>query len=304
MSPAVAPRGNLKRLALFALALAFLWFARDGARHGPPRHQAEWLQADDVMLRVLRDGSGDTTLVLLHGYGESLMAYRATFDQLARKYRVIALDLPGFGLSDKPDRPYDLGSYDRRLSDFLRRWVRGPIVIVGHSMGGEVAAQLALSHPDRIVAVVLISPAGYALAPLVADAAGMPGSTLGWAASAISSAMPPQDPAWLSEPADRTTYDPASDPAYRSAAERVLRDFDFTALKERFGEIRQPTLLLWGRRDPTIPFAVGERIAAELPCRRFVPLDNMLHRPHESNPDTVVSEIERFLTAPSAACGA
>jgi len=293
----------LKRLALLVLVLAIPWFTRDGASHGHPRHRAEWLQADDVMLRVLRDGKGDTTLVLLHGYGESLMAYRTTFDQLVRRYRVVALDLPGFGLSDKPDRAYDLASYDRRLSDFLRRWVRGPIVIVGHSMGGEVAAQLALSHPDQIVALVLISPAGYALAPLVADAAGMSASTLGWAASAMSSAMPPQDPAWLSEPADRAGYTPASDPAYRLAAERVLRDFDFTALKERFSEIRQPTLLLWGRRDPTIPFAVGEQIAAELPCRRFVPLDNLLHRPHESNPDTVVREIEGFLRDPTAVCG-
>jgi pimeloyl-ACP methyl ester carboxylesterase len=280
-----------------------LWLGWDARPHAAARapHQAEWLQADDVRLRAVRAGRGDTTLLLIHGYGESLMGYRAVFDALARRYRVIAVDLPGFGLSDKPDAVYDLASYRRRLGDFLERWTRGPVVVVGHSMGGEVAAALALDHPDRVVAAVLIAPAGFALQPFIAGARDVRSDARGWVASVLSAAMPPQDPAWLGEPSALQAYTPATDPAYRIAASRVLAEFDFLALRDSFGEIHQPVLLIWGRQDPTIPFVVGESIAARLPCREFLPLDRVLHRPQETHPDTVVTAIETFLSHP--ACG-
>jgi pimeloyl-ACP methyl ester carboxylesterase len=295
-------RARVRRVVPWLLVLGLLlwlgWDVRPRAT-APAPHQAEWLQAGDIRLRVVRSGEGDTTLLLLHGYGESLMGYRAVFDALARRYRVIAVDLPGFGLSDKPDLPYDLASYRHRLGDFLGRWTRGPVVVVGHSMGGEIAAALALDHPDRVAAVVLIAPAGFALQPFIAGAKDVGADARGWVASILSAAMPPQDPAWLSEPVGVRDYTPATDPAYRVAATRVLADFDFLALHDRFGDIHQPVLLIWGRQDPTIPFLVGESIAARLPCREFLPLDNVLHRPHQTHPDTVVAAIEDFLRHPT-----
>lgn len=294
----------VRRLVPVLLGLGLLvWIGWD-VRPRPARgalHQAEWLQAGDIRLRVVRAGRGDTTLLLLHGYGESLMGYRAVVDALSRQYRVIAVDLPGFGLSDKPDAPYDLASYQRRLGDFLARWTRGPVVVVGHSMGGEVAAALALDHPDRVVAAVLISPAGFALRPFIAGAKDVNSDARGWVASVMSAAMPPQDPDWLGEPSSLQAYTPATDAAYRNAATRVLAEFDFVALRDSFGDIHQPVLLIWGRQDPTIPFVVGESIAARLPCREFLPLDNVLHRPHQTHPDTVIAAIEAFLSRPACA---
>ncbi|HXI21130.1 MAG TPA: hypothetical protein VNH46_08600, partial [Gemmatimonadales bacterium] len=82
------------------------------------------------------------------------------------------------------------------------------------------------------------------------------------------------------------------------AARLVLAHFDFAALTGRFHDLRQPVLVLWGRDDPTIPYPIGERIAAELPCRRFVPLP-AFHRPHQTIPDTVAAEMSRFLRAPA-----
>lgn len=287
-------------LLLLGLLLWIGWDVRPRTSL-PATHQAEWLQASDIRLRVVRAGQGDTTLLLLHGYGESLMGYRAVFDALSRRYRVIAVDLPGFGLSDKPDAPYDLASYQRRLGDFLARWTRGPVAVVGHSMGGEVAAALALDHPDRVVAAVLISPAGFALQPYITDAKDVPSDARGWVASVLSAAMPPQDPDWLEEPSSLRSYTPATDAAYRNSATRVLAEFDFTALRDSFSDIHQPVLLIWGRQDPTIPFVVGESIAARLPCREFLPLDNVLHRPHQTHPDTVIAAIEAFLSRPACA---
>jgi len=121
---------------LIAPLLTLLWIMLDRPRP-LPLHQAEWLDAGGVLVRAVRAGSGDTTLLLLHGYGESLTTWRATFDALAIGHRVIAIDLPGFGGSAKPDVSYSLPAMTERLSRFIDRWTSGPVVLVGHSMGGE-----------------------------------------------------------------------------------------------------------------------------------------------------------------------
>ncbi len=284
----------MKRIFLLLLGVGSLWLAGDASPRAQPRHHAEWLQAGDLRLRVVRTGRGDTTLLLLHGYGESLMAYRAMFDRLAQHHRVVALDLPGFGLSDKPAGPYDLATMQHTLEDFISRWIQGPVVVVGHSMGGELAAALALARPDRIVALVLIAPAGNGLSPLLGDS-GIASLGADWVTGALSFVLPVHDPNWLEEPADRLAYEPGSDSAYRRVARQVLAEFDFSALGERFRDLKQPTLIIWGREDPTIPLEVGVRMAAMIPCHRLVVLPGTLHRPHQTEPDTVAAEMETFL---------
>ena len=287
----------MKRVAVFLVALGLLWFGWDrwDARLPSPLHQAEWLQAGDVRIRTVRAGQGDTTLLLLHGFGESLMGVRLIFDRLARHYRVVAVDLPGFGASEKPDRPYDLPVMEARLSDFLRRWLRPPVVLVGHSMGGELAAAIALANPDRVTAVVLIDPAGYGLNPALSDSAGQAIPEAAWVAGALPYVLPIHDPLWLAEPAEWADYDPAADSAYQKSTERVLKEFDFAVLRDRYSELEQPTLLIWGRLDTTIPLTIGQSMANLIPCDTLVVLPQAMHRPHQSDPDRVAAEIEHFL---------
>lgn len=291
----------LKRIAVILLAVgALLLMDRPWADR--PLHRAEWLSAGDTRVRVVRAGAGDTTLLFLHGYSESLLSFRGPFDRLAEHYKVVAIDVPGFGVSDKPDGPYDLAAQTARLADFLDRWTTGPVVVVGHSMGGELATSLALRRPARVVALALISPAGYGLSKRLDSL--RPGTigVLAWAgALATAGILPVHDEEWLAEPRDRAGYAPAADPAYRHALEATLQQFDFGALRDSFARVRQPTLLIWGRLDPTIPFALGESIAVQLPCRRFVPLDATLHRPQQTDPDTVSALLLAFLRDPRCA---
>jgi len=100
-------------------------------------------------------------ILLIHGFGESLTTWRAVFDPLASKARVIALDLPGFGGSAKPDTLYSLPAMTEHLSRFIDHYATGTLVVMGHSMGGELAASLALARPDRVKLLILIAPAGY-----------------------------------------------------------------------------------------------------------------------------------------------
>ena len=105
----------------------------------------------------------------------------------------------------------------------------------------------------NIVGLVLIASAGYGLSP-TASAITQDGATvLGWVNAAVGELVVPlHDPAWMTEPEAWQSYDPLLDPAFRAASAQVLREFDFAALRTRFHEITQPTLIIWGRRDPTI----------------------------------------------------
>jgi pimeloyl-ACP methyl ester carboxylesterase len=291
----------VKRLAVVALALTAL-LLMDRPWAGRPAHKATWESAGDVQVRVARAGHGDTTLLFIHGYSESLLSFRGPFDQLARRYTVVALDVPGFGLSDKPAGPWDLATQTARLTAFLDAHTRGPVVLVGHSMGGELATSVALRRPDRVVALVLVAPAGYGLAERLDSMAPGTIGLIGWAgALATTGVLPVHDPEWLAEPVARAEYTPATDPAYRRVLEATLHDFDFAGLRDSFASVKAPTLLIWGRQDPTIPFAIGESIAARLPCRRFVPLDATLHRPQLTDPDTVSTLVLDFLRDPRCA---
>jgi len=285
----------LKRLVVLLLALATIVLVGRVSRPHPLL-EAEWLAADDVKVRAIRTGTGDTTIVFIHGYGESMLSWRGPIDALRSRFTVLAFDVPGFGGSDKPAGPYDLDTQTRRLADLLDRWTTGPVILAGHSMGGELALSLALRRPERVVALVLVSPAGAGLAdrlgamgPGTIEIVGLAG------AAATAGVLPMHDEEWLAEPKGRAEYLPATDPAYRAALGAVLQTFDFAALKDSLQRVRQPVLLIWGRLDPTIPFAIGERMAATLPCRRFEPLDATLHRPHQTDPDTVVALMRSFL---------
>jgi pimeloyl-ACP methyl ester carboxylesterase len=165
-------------------------------------------------------------------------------------------------------------------------------------MGGQLAAALALDHPDRIVAAVLIDPAGAGLNTLISDSAGLVEPATHWIVATLGYVLPPHDAAWLREPPGGAGYDLSRDSSATIAARRVLEQFDFAALTDRFATLRQPVLLIWGRQDPTIPYRIGEQIAGTLPCRRFVTLQ-ALHRPHQTAPDTVAVELRRFLAHPA-----
>ena len=271
-------------------------FLLDRTRRGEKHYQAEWLPGGDVYLRTLRTGQGDTTVLLLHGYGESLLAFRGLVSPLAGRFSVVALDLPGSGLSEKPDGSYTLETIVARLSRALDTWISGPVVIIGHSMGGEISAALSIARPDRIIMTVLIAPAGYGLGMGLSDEpfSGKQQILAGWSVKAREFLVPVEDDDWMSDPPELTEA-ARSDSASRRAAEAYLRDFDFTALKDRFRDIEQPTLLIWGRLDPLIPIDIGRKIASELRHARFVEIGNSWHRPHVEQPERVAREILDFV---------
>ncbi len=294
----MANRGSRRIGAVLGAGL-LLWIGLGTPHRVHPQHRAAWLEVNGLRWRALSAGTGDTTLLFLHGYGESLLSWRWIIDRFTPQYRVLAVDLPGFGLSDKPVGSYDYATYQRWVAELLARETRGPVVVVGHSLGGELAAGLAIEHPDRVVAAILLAPAGLGISPLLADSLGHARPSALWAAPAISQILPSQDSAWLRDLPEAPP--PSGGLSASDAARQILEQFDFAALTRSLGQLRQPVLLIWGREDPTIPYDIGLRFAAQLPCHHLVTF-HTLHRAHQTLPDEVAAAMLKFLAQPR--CGA
>jgi pimeloyl-ACP methyl ester carboxylesterase len=123
--------------------------------------ESNYCSVAGMPVRCLREGTGPA-VVMLHGSGSSLDA----FDGVARRVRgrceVVRMDLPGFGLTGpRPDRDYRIETYTRFLDQLLERLELGSAVLVGNSLGGNIAWQYALDFPGRVRGLVLVNATGY-----------------------------------------------------------------------------------------------------------------------------------------------
>jgi pimeloyl-ACP methyl ester carboxylesterase len=122
---------------------------------------SSYCSLDGVRVRYLREGSGPT-VVMLHGSGSSLDAFDATVRRMRDRCELVRMDLPGFGLTGpRPDRDYRIGTYTRFLDRLLTQLEISSAVLIGNSLGGNIAWQYALDFPARVRGLVLVNATGY-----------------------------------------------------------------------------------------------------------------------------------------------
>ena len=122
---------------------------------------SKFVDVDGMRVRYKRTGHG-SPVVLLHGSTSSLDGFDRVAELLEGRFDVVRLDLPGFGMTGpRPDRDYRVCIYAETVSRFMARLGVAPHVVVGNSLGGNIAWNLALDHPDRVTAAVLINATGY-----------------------------------------------------------------------------------------------------------------------------------------------
>ena len=120
----------------------------------------KFVQVGQVRTRYRTLGDQGSTVILLHGIARSLEDWSENMRALSSLHRVFALDLVGFGLSDKPDLPYSVPFLAGFVRQFMQTLGLEPAVLMGNSMGGAVALELAFSNPELVEALVLAAPAG------------------------------------------------------------------------------------------------------------------------------------------------
>lgn len=273
-------------------------------RRRPP--DSEWLGVDwdasthDVLfdgrrVRFTDHGAGPA-LVLVHGLGGSWQNWLENIPALAAAgHRVVAVDLPGFGLSDPLPAPAAIAGHVRVLRRLVERLGLGAPVVVGHSMGALVATHLAIAHPDALSGLIVVDGgtlaiSGRRLGALIGAftlfdlTLGLPGVTrvvvehgplrrlLLRGFVGRPGALSPQLAAEVI-PGARA---PGFNAAVRAAAAAVAT-VDPAA-------ITCPTLVLWGERDRIVPVAEARRLAAEIPSARLLTLPGVGHCPMFEEP--------------------
>ncbi|HSE32050.1 MAG TPA: alpha/beta hydrolase [Pyrinomonadaceae bacterium] len=114
---------------------------------------------DGAKIHYVNYGEGSDALVLIHGWTQSIDAWRDQIPELAKRNRVIAIDLPGHGKSDKPEVKYSMDYFARAVEAVMRDAKVNRAVLVGHSMGTPVARQFYRKYPDKTIAIVIVDGA-------------------------------------------------------------------------------------------------------------------------------------------------
>jgi pimeloyl-ACP methyl ester carboxylesterase len=268
----------------------------------PGRLSFETLRTRSGRISVLSAGVGPETVLCLHGLGGTKASFLPTVAALADRYRVVAMDLPGFGESDKPiGAPYDAQWFARSAFATLDALGVREAHLVGNSMGGRVAIEAGLINRERVRGLVLLSPALAWLrdrrwAPVVRllrPELGLlqvtprpviervvrrliPGGGRGWAAAGVDEFL-------------RAYLTPRGRAAFYAAARNIYLDEPHgdEGFWSRLGGLSTDTMFVWGRRDTLVPIAFMKHVERALPSARHVELEcghvPQLERPRETH---------------------
>jgi pimeloyl-ACP methyl ester carboxylesterase len=269
--------------ALLGLACGCLPF-HQGPMPGEPKG-ARYEQVDGARVRFVDTGAGPP-VVLLHGFASSLETWEQLVPALAKDHRVVALDLKGFGWTDRPEGDYSPGAQARLVLALLDRRGVGRTALVAHSWGSSVALALALAAPTRVTRVALYDAWVYEeqlpTTFLWSRADGVGEVLFGLfyqerADEKLSHAF--YDKRFMTEKLVEDVERAFERPGTTAAALAAVRGQQFARMQERYKTIRHPVLLLWGREDVVTPVSVGERLARDLPDSRLVVYPRCGHLP-------------------------
>lgn len=240
---------------------------------------------DLAALDGVRDDDADAVL-LVHGYGSSTASYRPIFDELRRHHRVIAVDLPGFGFSDRLKGDYS----PEALSDVLVKILDEKHVarahVVGHSWGGSIVMSFALRHPERLGKLIVIS--GWLF-----DEQVLPFMRWGQVRGLGEALYATQYTQATGEKLYYNFYDPSfvtadlvdevkramHRPGTVAAALAAARGMHFSTREQHHRDITAETLLIWGAEDAVSRPVFGARLARELPRARLTLIPRCGHIP-------------------------
>lgn len=263
--------------------------------------------ASGVRVRVAESGDGPT-LLLLHGLFLDNSTWNGVRATLARRYRVVTPDLPGFGASEKPHPsrfPYTVESFAEVVADLYAGLDLGRAALVGHCLGGAIAVTLAARHPELVSELVLVDAlmeaprlGAYGWLGLLPVVGGVVLRQV-WNRAVFGAFFREQlvaDRQAVGAPTLDAYYEAFNDPAARAGVHATLRrGLDVRPLAARAGGLRLPTLVAWGGSDRVVPPEIGRRLARAVKDSRFELLDAG-HAPQEERPAELAGVMLRFLT--------
>ena len=250
-------------------------------------------------------------VVLIHGFGGSMWQWEQQQHTLSQHFRILTLDLPGAGLSDKPEIDYRPDQMLDFFVGFMDAVKIQQATLVGNSMGAGLAIGMALAHPTRVAKLVLIdglpqhvmekltSPSVRRALETTAPSWLVSFGNMLFGGLMIESVLKEivHDPALLTpaviERSNRNRQRPGLIKPIMTVRENLpLWESGFAT---RIGEITHPTLVIWGEEDRVFPIAVGEELHQTIKGSRFIRIPKAGHIPQWERPDLVNQELITFI---------
>ena len=257
-------------------------------------------------------------LVLIHGITSSSRTWENVIGGLAQRHTVIAPDLLGHGQSGKPRGDYSLGAYASGIRDLLVALGHDRATVLGHSLGGGIAMQLAYQFPERLERLVLVSSGGLGReVSLMLRAATLPGSeyvlpllvaapvrkSVAATAALLGriGVRPSAGTAGVAEGFGSLTTEDARR-AFLHTARAIIEPSGqrISATDRLYLAEWLPTLIVWGARDRMIPVTHGRRAAAAMPGSRLEVFEDAGHFPFNDDPQRFVDVVRDFIATTEA----
>ncbi|NIJ43324.1 pimeloyl-ACP methyl ester carboxylesterase [Parvibaculum indicum] len=277
----------------------------------PPSRFIELPGGADAHVRVQGDEAGPV-LLLLHGSNASLQTWEPWAAQLGDSYRIVTMDLPGHGLTGAvPGDDYSRKGMADFVDEVMVKLGMDRFAIGGNSMGGGVAAQYTVDHPDKVSALILVDSAGIPRrhsedekAPLAFQLASSsigrvvmrwvtPRALVEEGVKSVFADPSKVTPAMVDRYYDLTLYD-----GNRRATALRFAGFkpDDDSLAVRLPEIEVPVLVMWGAQDHLIPVSVAAAFKKRIPQAQIVTYPDAGHVPMEEVPEKSAADVRGFLS--------
>jgi len=276
------------------------------------REDGRFVRVGGLRMFAITRGVGPD-VVLVHGMLDSTYTWRHVLPTLAEGFRVHAIDLPGFGLSEKPDGRYETAWLADSLAGYLDATGIERAILVGNSMGGNVVTEVAIRHPDRVSGLVLLEASGVRIASDVTagESQSQPASwVIGLLKSDFGTALIRMLPT-------RGVLRDALEPAYFAPEEltderlgvwhaALQTNNGMTAYMVRSGrfpsaerdaevrEISAPSLIITGDTNAMVEIAVARRYSELIPHNEFELWEDTGHMIQEQRPERVIAAIRRW----------
>jgi pimeloyl-ACP methyl ester carboxylesterase len=284
------------------------FLAATSGGNGPGRLRFRTVLTRRMRLSTLEAGVGPPVLAI-HGLGATKGSFLFTVAALAGHFRVIAVDLPGFGDSDKPiGAAYDAPFFAEAMIDLLDALDLDGADLIGNSLGGRVALEIALREPERVGRVVLLAPSLAWRRPrrwapvlrLVRPELGLVQlAPRALVQGIVQRVIPGADEGWTAAGVDeflRSYLTPAGRAAFYAAARQIYLEAPNgrDGFWPRLRGLQPEALFIWGRRDTLVPIGFARHVAEALPQARHLELD-CGHVPQMERPRQTHAAVAAFL---------
>lgn len=247
---------------------------------------------DDLLVNYEDEGKGKTVL-MLHGWGTDMNSFTDLAERLQKKHRVVRLDFPGFGGSDKPRSGWTVGDYARFTRDFIEKLDLDVYALIAHSFGGRVTIKGVAEKELNPEKIILMGSAGIKPEMTAKKVAYQMAAKTGKAITSIPGL------GRFRSGLQRRLYGSAGASDYL-ATSSVMRQVFINAidedLKRYAAQITKPSLLIWGEDDDSTPISDGKTLHQLIKKSELKVVPKAGHYVFLDEPETVTKKIEEFLS--------